>query len=400
MKLPRLLRHAVVRRAAPYVYFPAASAMIGAVAWAGHIAGLLAAPLCIVLWARSKTRLQAFSTAMAYYLAAGHGLVKGAGVFFGDTGILPAPIPGILLWTGYSALLSAAWGMMWGGNHRAVRLLLALVLVSIPPLGVVGGFNPILAAGAYFPGLGWGGLLLTILGFCLLTCSRISPLAALPFIAIAVASNAVYDEPVAVGWSALDTSFGPAASPNSQFARLATLQRYVTSWSTSAPAKSVLVLPELVGEDWSINGSWWHRLDSKLKAQQQTVLLGAYLPRGNGEMYENVIVSLGHASGPAMRGRVPVPISMWKPWANTGAIAYWDESGVNEVAGKRVATLVCYEQLLVWPVLLSLLDKPDLLIGPANDWWAKDTNLPELQQQSVKAWARAFSVPSIWTTNR
>ena len=73
---------------------------------------------------------------------------------------------------------------------------------------------------------------------------------------------------------------------------------------------------------------------------------------------------------------------------------------IHEIGQTRVASLICYEQLLMWPVILSLVERPDVLIAPANDWWANETNLPEIQRQSVFAWARLFGIPAIWSTNR
>lgn len=400
MALVWKMRHGSVTGAALTALQAGAAAAIGAISWSGHLAGLFLAPLLVYLWGKSGSKTRAFIIAFCYYLAAGHGLIAGAGVFFGESAILPKPIPGMILWAGYSALLAAVWGGFWGCNRKPGRLFAALVAVSIPPLGVIGGYNPLLASGAYFPGLGWTGLALT-LAWALVLAQGWRPLAlTLPFALIALGANVLYVEPALPNWSARDTSLGPAVAPEAQYDRMMSLQRIVTSWSSTSAHGAVLVLPELVGDDWSINSQWWDRADAKLKAREQTVLVGAYVPIGTGEMYENVIVTLGNGKGVTWRDRVPVPISMWKPLSGKGARTFWAEREVKEIAGKRVASLVCYEQLLMWPVLLSLLDKPEVLIAPANDWWASETNLPELQRQSVRAWARSFSIPSFWSTNR
>lgn len=377
-----------------------ASAAVGAAAWSGHLIGFLLAPLMIVLWGRARSRSEAFAVALGYYLATGRGLVIGAGVFFGDSTSLPHPIPGLLLWLGYAVLISAGWTMTWGTRAKALRLILALLLISIPPLGIVGGFNPLLSAGLFFPGLGWIGLCLIIIWFCVLVTIPTRTIVTLPFAAIALIANTVFRAPALPNWSSIDTSLGPAASSSEQYDRMMHLQRAVATWSTTHKQGSVLVLPELVGDDWSMNQQWWNSVDRNLKRRQQTVLLGAYVPIGNGKVYENVVVSIGQVDGVKFRDRVPVPISMWKPWTNEGALAFWTESGVHRINNRQVASLICYEQLLVWPVMLSLLENPDVLVAPANDWWATHTNLPDLQRQSVQAWARLFSIPFIWSTNR
>jgi hypothetical protein len=399
MALVWKLRRDLLTRAASS-YAPAAALLVGGIAWSGHLAGLLAAPLLVYLWSTARSRSRAFILALCYYLAAGYGLVAGAGVFFAESTSIPAPIPGLLLWLGYSALLATAWGGVWGATYKPIRLIAALTIVSVPPIGIVGGFNPLLAAGVYFPGLGWLGLSLMLAWSCLLVQTYRHLVSTLPFAAAAVAANICYIPPSLPNWSSLDTSLGPATTSDAQYDRMMILQRRVATWSASHAPGSVLVLPELVGDDWSVNGDWWKHVDAKLKARQQIVFIGAYLPQGIGSTYENVIVSLGRDGGSTWRDRVPVPVSMWKPWTDEGAIAFWSDNGVREIGGKRVASLVCYEQLLIWPAILSLLEKPDVLIAPANDWWATETNLPELQRVSVQAWARTFSIPSVWSTNR
>lgn len=393
-------RRASLTRAASWYPHAAGASLVGALSWSGQLLGLIAAPLLVYLWGKAECRSRAFLLAFCYYLAAGHGLVAGAGVFFGESPFLPKPIPGLLLWIGYSGLLAAAWGGFWGLNRKSLRLVAALIAVSVPPLGIVGGFNPLLAIGAYFPGLGWLGMALMLVWFCALARGTRPFLFTLPFAAVAAAANLCYVGPALPSWSALDTSLGPATASGAQYDRLMFLQQSVATWSTSHSPGSVLVLPELVGDDWSLNSEWWKRVDTKLKKRQQTLFIGAYMPHGTGTAYENVVVTLGHNAGPVLRDRVPVPISMWKPWTDEGAIAFWGDSGVQQIGDKRVASLVCYEQLLMWPVIRSLLEKPDVLIAPANDWWANKTNLPELQRLSVQAWARAFSIPSVWSTNR
>ena len=386
-------------RAASSVPYAVAASAIGGIAWSGHLVGLFAAPLLLYLWGNAESRSRAFLLAFCYYLAAGHGLVAGAGVFFGDSTVIPKPIPGLLLWMGYSALLAAVWGGSWGPDRKPIRLLTALTAVSVPPVGIVGGFNPLLSASAYFPGLGWFGLSFMVAWACALVQAKRPLICTLPFAAVAVAANLWHVEPNLPSWSAHNTTLGPASAAEAKYDRMMLLQRDVATWSAKHAPGAVLVLPELVGDDWSVNSDWWRRVDAKLKRRKQTVFLGAYLPQRSGA-YENIIVTLGYHGGATLRDRVPVPISMWKPWANDSAIAFWSEHGVHEIGQTRVASLICYEQLLMWPVILSLVERPDVLIAPANDWWANETNLPEIQRQSVFAWARLFGIPAIWSTNR
>jgi hypothetical protein len=81
---------------------------------------------------------------------------------------------------------------------------------------------------------------------------------------------------------------------------------------------------------------------------------------------------------------------MWRPWSTTKAKARssWFDPVIYELAGKRVIVLICYEQLLIWPILYSMFYKPDIIISSSNVWWAKDTNIPAIQKEAVKDWGK------------
>ena len=74
--------------------------------------------------------------------------------------------------------------------------------------------------------------------------------------------------------------------------------------------------------------------------------------------------------------------------------------GTIEIAGQRVAFLICYEQLLVLPVLLSAIDHPTLIVGMANQYWVRDTTIPAAQRASLVAWSRLFALPLLIAENR
>ena len=71
-----------------------------------------------------------------------------------------------------------------------------------------------------------------------------------------------------------------------------------------------------------------------------------------------------------------------------------------QVAAERVAFLICYEQLLVWPILQSAVERPTVIVGMANQYWLRDTNIPAVQRACIEAWARLFGVPFLISENR
>jgi apolipoprotein N-acyltransferase len=86
-------------------------------------------------------------------------------------------------------------------------------------------------------------------------------------------------------------------------------------------------------------------------------------------------------------------------WAAESIAANPLGSGIGQVAGRRVAYAICYEQLLTFPILVSMAHRPDVLVGAANDWWARDTSIPTIQGQALYVWGRLFGLPVIHATN-
>ena len=138
-------------------------------------------------------------------------------------------------------------------------------------------------------------------------------------------------------------------------------------------------------------------VSARLKAKGSVILVGAELAAPDRPL-QNALVALGDTGGPLVQ-RVPVPIGMWRPWAAESIAADPLAAGVGQIAGRKVAYSICYEQLLVFPLLVSMAHDPDLIVGAANDWWARDTSIPTIQGQAVDIWGRLFGVPVVSATN-
>ena len=95
---------------------------------------------------------------------------------------------------------------------------------------------------------------------------------------------------------------------------------------------------------------------------------------------------------PVYNQRMPVPISMWRPWSTDGTRAHWFDTPTVKINNQDVALLICYEQLLVWPIIQSAAHDPEIVIGIANDWWAAETSIPAIQLAKMQAWARLFEM--------
>jgi apolipoprotein N-acyltransferase len=204
---------------------------------------------------------------------------------------------------------------------------------------------------------------------------------------------------IANGWQGVDLKRG------SSLGREATLKRQqdliATVRSQASGKTSVIVLPE------SALGSWtptverlWTR---SLAGTPVTVVAGATVFSPDG--YDNVLVAVSAAGGRILyRERMPVPGSMWQPWRtflgdSGGASADFFTNPVIDLNGQRISALICYEQLLVWPVLSSMLYQPDTLVAVGNGWWTAGTSIVAIQRASTEAWARLFDTPLVLSFN-
>ena len=91
---------------------------------------------------------------------------------------------------------------------------------------------------------------------------------------------------------------------------------------------------------------------------------------------------------------------MWKLFsAKDGVPLRLLGTGTAMVADQRAAILICYEQLLIWPIITSAFESPNMLIGAANDYWAAGTPIPTVQNACLHAWACLFRLPYISDSN-
>ncbi|MBB3458825.1 hypothetical protein FHT86_007151 [Rhizobium sp. BK313] len=169
----------------------------------------------------------------------------------------------------------------------------------------------------------------------------------------------------------------------------------------SRPAHEIVLLPESSFGFWTPTlERLWQR---QLREADLTIVAGASLVDDAG--YDNVLVSITRDSSRILyRERMPVPGSMWQPWRawtgnSGGAHAYFFANPIVAVGDSSAAPLICYEQLLVWPVLQSMLYDPDVILAVGNGWWASETSIVQIQKASTQAWARLFNKPLVMAFN-
>ncbi|WP_207002591.1 nitrilase-related carbon-nitrogen hydrolase [Trinickia mobilis] len=388
----------------------AGSAIAGLWGYGGTPWGLGAAVLVAVSWGMAESRRDAFLAMALYYLLAGRGLFHGGGVFFAgvDSGASRSLGWGAFIWIAPSLVLASVWALCWGRRRLSLRTVMALLLVSLPPVGLIGWASPIAGVGVLFPALGWVGLVLTVVAFValavgsrmfssfarLLARGRLAVASLAGCAVVSVTANIIASPaPMPAGWVGVDTHVGRSDG----YEALVSLQDL--TFKVARKGAQVIVLPEAVGGPWDINKNYWLPYQDLLRKHDVTVLVGAEQSL-DGRRRVNALFSIGRDQDLTLAERVPVPLGMWRPWASDRHIvADWGGSGIASVRGRRVAYLVCYEQLLVWPVVVSLLHDPDVLIGASNVWWAQGTSIPAIQRATFASWGRLFSLPVVDATN-
>jgi hypothetical protein len=358
---------------------------VGLLGWNGHEALLPAALLFPALFGLAPSRASAMLLSFGYFLAASRGLPAGAMTFF------RAEIHiGLALWLSASlafvAVHTALWSSAPGG--RALGISAATILMALPPLGIAGWASPLTAAGVLFPGLGWLGLAFTSALVGVLAHKRTVTLS-LAFVALLWVTGQALNMPPRApdGWSGVATEI-VYNTGSRDFEKSYAFFR-AASAAVDASDAPIMVFPEgAAGWRTETAEEAWMGL-----ARRSGKILYAGAEEAHGPGYDNVLVRItGTSFETVYRQRMPVPVSMWRPWAARSAHAHLGEAGAVALDGRLTGVLICYEQLLVWPILQSRLAGADHLLGIGNAWWARETSIAQIQAAVLSAWARLFNM--------
>lgn len=367
--------------------------------WMGWIGQVLLLPIAMafpILWAHAPNRVSAALVSAGYFLAASRGLPQGVASFYSSD-----LWPGLALWIVASLSFVGVHSLLWSrsGTEMPLRYLAAAVLMAVPPFGITGWAHPITAAGALFPGWGWWGLTATTAGLIGLV-TRIWPAIAIALAGAWVWSAATWTDPgVPHSWRGVDLQMGASLGRDAGLSRQHDLIAIVNR--AAGDRIGFVVLPESALGFWTATVE--HLWTKALAGKPLTVIAGASVVNVDG--YDNVLVAISGDGGSVLyRERMPVPGSMWQPWRSWlgqtgGARADVFGNPVVQRDGRKLALLICYEQLVVWPILQSMLGGPDVIVAVGNGWWTSGTSIVATQRASVTAWARLFSKPLVLSFN-
>jgi hypothetical protein len=417
----------------------------------GYPLGIIAAAGMPFACFSAGTRKGAFKAVFGYYVAALWPMLPGLDRYIGQSTTLLIPLA---IWAFTAILLSTPWTIAWTSDRSQLlwRAPLALLATVIPPLGIIGLASPLTAAGYLFPGTGWTGLAAVALlpGIFLSTPplgsrrrSIVLSFAIGLCIGFSIEGRSFppdHAKPPS-GWLAVNTHFGDVSQPFRDFPAAQFIQQKVAETSAR-----VLIFPESVVPRWSeATEAFWRQSLDRCRTHGQILAIGAGLPakaglskddgvrlndlrsydfgaaiealkrmdtpraiQGNAflndlikplpEPIDNTMLIVG-AESATFYQRVPVPFGMWRPFSRNSVPLRLDAPSVLAIDHQRVAVLICYEQMLTFPILASMLQHPTVIVGISNTFWVDGTPIPRYQATAVRGWARLFNVPYFLAVN-
>jgi predicted amidohydrolase len=403
-----------------------ATVVLGLAVSSAHPAGIVAAFLLLPAFTfRQPSRRICYAEATGYYAGGLWPLAVGAKNFFGpDVSVVEA----IAFWTVCAALLALPYALLWTDKTRLMlwRAPAAFLIGIIPPLGLIGFASPLTASGFLFPAWSWSGFALSLAG-----CGLIVAYPKVGFLSLAVmalVANILHpgDRQPPSAWQAMDTHLGAIShGPLSPLREYLAAQE-IQALAVASPAR-IVVFPESVVPRWTMSTDlFWKPTIDTLRQNGKVVVIGALIPesppfsntdihaaidllrtahagqpiprQAEPYFYRNVAIIRGTQSGIFFQ-RVPVPVSVWKPFSRGGAPLHLGGPAVLELGGERAALLICYEQVIPWTVLTAALARPTLFVAMSNDHWATGTPIPQWQALCLRAWSRLFSVPYMLAVN-
>lgn len=359
------------------------AALIGAVAWRGPMP-LLVLPMAVPwLILHQATRLNATAVALAYFLAASVPAIAVIEAF--------APgnvLQGWLIWLLASLILSLPWALLW--SARSVQWIwrcpLALAVSALPPVGLICWASPLVSAGLLFPGTGLAGVAATAF------VPVVWPIRPIVLTALMLLANLLYRPTLPnTGIECLNTRDSSDLFEKEDAARTA----------IHSSNSKLIVLPEGAVRRWTeVTELFWEPTIEHLQATRRAALVGVGLPITNSQEFQNAVLLIGDEGPQVLMQRIPIPVGMWKPFGPADGVPLnLTGPGTMHVGRERLAVLICYEQLLVWPVLQSALERPSLIVGVSNVSWTRHTNIPAAQRACLSAWSRLFGIPHVAAVN-
>ena len=369
---------------------------IAYISWSLSIKLTIFSSLLFFAYFYINQRSYLFTLVSSYYLFASRGLLIGTQNYYDNF------YKALLIWLSASLLSTSIWITIWSSLEKKRLFLfpIMLTLLIVPPIGFISWVNPIISSAIFFPTFGFMGIafyLLVLYGVTLLLFKQRDRIKfhMIVLLLIIVALN--FNETALLK----DDNLHPInsnltySSKGIDFEGDYRRQKKLLSIANQSRYNNLLFHENALGSFNQNSMMIWERLENN-----KTVLAGAYIYHQGVESYDNILVALNNKGYKIVyKQRVPVPISMWKPWVEQGAKAYPFQNPIIKYKDDRVGVFICYEQLLTYTYLHTMFYEPQYIIGISNLWWVEDESIGEIQRRSLELWGKLFKKTIIYSKN-
>lgn len=392
---------------ASHVIFAVIGLVVGDMAWRSTIAQLwlLTLPLAT---GNARTRGQVFALMLGYFSAGSTALPGVVSVFFhGSAGAwlaigAPAALAAVLAAPFLLVTPAASW--LW----RAASYLAALVLLTVPPVGMLAWMNPLLVAGTLFPSTAGIGLIATALllaGIAAAPRHVAATLVVLSTLLGGLATRIVAPPQTLPGVIALNTAMGPGRSAQDESNDTRRIAAAIGA-ALATPGAKAIVLPESIISSYRlVDDAILFDVGRQAARQGVDVVFGATLLTDvNATAWRDAVMGTGTLAengSPTLVGepRLLMPVGNWHLGLPGGATPHPFATDRGDLAGWPVAWSVCFEDTELWSHPFLLFGQPKAMVSMRNDWALKGTFSLTIQRRSAQQLARLAGVPLVVAEN-
>ncbi|MCX7121895.1 MAG: hypothetical protein NTZ67_09050 [Gammaproteobacteria bacterium] len=319
----------------------------------------------------------------------------------------------IAIWLIAAVIITTPWLICFTKKRTIKSILFSLFflsfLLTIPPFGVLCWVVPLTSTGLIYPGLSWLGCLfyffltfsMAILIYIPAHRKKTFPIV-IVLLGVSIFSHIhsyLYFAKIAPQqWVSVNT--------NSHFT---VFDRYIFQLLQKQIqlGKKVIILPEnTISLDKLYDQPSWQSLIHFMNINHISLISGAFhispqsitLLQGFKNKHREGVVIIENNKISFHDSRQPLPLMSWLPFGLGNVSAFWWQTGVYSVQGKKVGIFMCYEDFSPWMMLTTMQGKPDILISLANHWWDKPTAIQK-QILIFKIWGKLLNKPVLTAEN-
>jgi len=326
-------------------------------------------------------------------------------------------VPGWLWAACIVGLISAMWVLAAYAPRTRAGSVAALAVVAVvsaaPPLGSIVWAHPIHGLGWVAPAGGFAATTMCLAAWSLAPLARdgiasATMRAVLPMALVAVAlvlawsgrGVAAEGEGASGGVLALHTQWATPTNVSEVDAKALMVRDLVLLQRNGVAPGTLLVLPETTFGEWrpAVEVLAMTHLGSASYANP--LLVGASWRDDDGRLWNGAVL-IRDGQWRFIRGRQPVPLGMWQPWApDRHHSADWGAPSEITLGDTRYSLRICGEEFTpFWMALDLSRGNPRAVIGLSNTWWATWHAQGDSQRRHAVAMARLAGVPLVRAVN-